>query len=362
MFGYNLLQKLETGERRNLLISPASIELALGMAYTGASGKTAQAMSQTLGINSSSREAALKELAGLGAAMENPAPGVTLKLANAAWIDESVHLEEKFSADLAETFKTKVESVSFNDPATVSRINDWVSNATEGKINRLLEDPPRPPMFLANALYFHALWGSPFPKQSTEEQPFYPSDGTALKVKMMRQKARLPYARENGYAVVALPYVNDRFLMYCFLPDQGVDPLVEELKNSSWSDLSRALHPTEGSVALPKFKFAYGTGLQKELTELGLGIAFDAHRADFTRMVRGGPRFYIGSVIHKTFLEVDEEGSTAAAVTGIQMRATAMVRPREEFNLVFDRPFVAAIVDEKSGTSLFLGIVEKPES
>ena len=185
---------------------------------------------------------------------------------------------------------------------------------------------------------------------------------TALKVKMMRQKARLPYARENGYAVVALPYVNDRFLMYCFLPDQGVDPLVEELKNSSWSDLSRALHPTEGSVALPKFKFAYGTGLQKELTELGLGIAFDAHRADFTRMVRGGPRFYIGSVIHKTFLEVDEEGSTAAAVTGIQMRATAMVRPREEFNLVFDRPFVAAIVDEKSGTSLFLGIVEKPES
>jgi serine protease inhibitor len=361
-FGFNLLQKLETREQRNLLISPASIELALGMAYAGASGETAQAMSRTLGIDSSSREAALREFAGLAATLENPGPGITLKLANAAWIDESVRLNEKYSADLAEIFKTKLETARFDDPATISRINDWVSSATEGKINHLLEDPPSPPMFLANAVYFHASWESPFPKQSTKEQPFYASDGTKLNVEMMKQKASFRYAKGKKYAVVALPYVDDRFAMYCFLPDKGVDPLVEELKKSSWSEFSAALRLTEGSVALPKFKCEYGAGIQKELTELGLGIAFDARRAEFTRMVDGPRRFYIGSVIHKAFLEVDEEGSTAAAVTGIQMRATAMMRPNDEFNLVFDRPFVAAIVDEKTGTILFLGLIEKPKS
>ena len=145
------------------------------MAYAGATGETAEAMSRVLGIDHSSREAALNELADLQATLENPGSGVTLKVANAAWIDDSIHLNEKFSTDLAEIFKTKLETVHFNDSTTISRINDWVSNATEGKISRLLENPPSPPMFLANAVYFHARWNSPFRKQLTQEQPFYPA-------------------------------------------------------------------------------------------------------------------------------------------------------------------------------------------
>jgi serine protease inhibitor len=361
-FGFSLVQKLETPGQQNLLISPASIEMALGMVYAGATGKTAKAMSRALGIDSSSREAALNELAGLQATLENPGQGVTLKMANAAWIDDSIRLSERFSTDLAETFKTKMETVvHFNDPTTISRINNWVSDATEGKISRLLENPPTPPMFLANAVYFHALWDSPFPKQSTQEQPFYRADGSNLTIKMMRQKGHFRYAKAPGYAVVALPYVDNRFAMYCFLPDQDVDALVEELKKLSWSDLSRTLRLTEGSVALPKFKFEYGASLNQALSELGLEIAFDARRAQFTRMVDGSRRLYIGGVLHKTFLEVAEEGSTAAAVTGIQMKATAMMRPNEEFNLVFNRPFVAAVADGKSGTILFLGIIGDPK-
>ena len=114
--GFSLVQKLETPGQRNLLISPASIEIALGMACAGASGETAHAMSSALGIDSSSREAALKELAGLQTMLENPGQGVTLKVANAAWIEDSIRLNKKFSADLAETFKTKLEAVRFNDP------------------------------------------------------------------------------------------------------------------------------------------------------------------------------------------------------------------------------------------------------
>jgi serine protease inhibitor len=359
-FGFSLLEKLETPGTSNLLISPASIEIALGMAYAGATAETAEAMSRALGVDSSSRPAALNELAGLQATLQNPGQGVTLKVANAAWIDDSIRLNKKFSADLAETFKTRLETVRFQDSSTISRINDWVNNATEGKISRLLENPPSPPMFLANAVYFHALWDSPFRKQLTQEQPFYPSDGPSLTVNMMRQKGRFRYAKGPGYAVVALPYVDNRFAMYCFLPEKGVDALAEELKKSSWSALCNTLHLADGSVDMPKFKVQYGTGLDQALSQLGMGIAFDPDRAQFTRMIDGPSRLYIGGVLHKTFLEVDEEGSTAAAVTGLQMKATAMLRPTEEFHLVFNRPFLVAITDGKSGTILFLGIIGQP--
>jgi len=359
-FGFSLVQRLETSGQRNLLISPASIEIALGMAYAGATGETAEAMSRVLGIDRSSREAALKEFAGLRATLESPGQGVTLKVANAAWIDDSVRLNHTFSADLAETFKTKLAVVRFDDPTTISRINDWVSDATEGKISRLLENPPSPPMFLANAVYFHAPWNSPFPKGRTQEQPFYPADGSKLTVEMMQQKGSFAYAKGPGYAVVALPYVDNRFAMYCFLPDQGLDAVIELLKKSSWSDFARTLRPTEGSVALPRFKFEYGATLNQSLSELGMGIAFDSRRAEFNRMIDGPSRLYIGGVLHKTFVEVDEEGTTAAAVTSIQMKSLAMMRPREEFNLVFNRPFVAAIADGTSGAILFLGIIGAP--
>src|ERR1700722_7839786 len=144
-FGFSLLERLEVSETKNFLISPASIEFALGMAWTGAAGETAQAMGRLLGINSSSREAALSELTDLRATLESPGSGITLKVANAAWIDDSVQLNKSFSTDLATTFKTKLESVRFRDSNTISRINDWVSDATGGRITRLLESRRGPP-------------------------------------------------------------------------------------------------------------------------------------------------------------------------------------------------------------------------
>jgi serine protease inhibitor len=359
-FGFSLLERLQVSEAKNFLISPASIEFALGMAWTGAAGETAQAMGRLLGIDSSSREAALSELSDLRATLESPGSGITLKVANAAWIDDTVQLNRSFSTDLSATFKTKLESVRFRDSNTISRINDWVSDATGGKITHLLENSPVPPMFLANAIYFHASWNTPFRKQSTEPQPFYPASGANLTVQMMQQKGLFPYAKGPGYQVVALPYVDNRFAMYCFLPDHGVNTLLKALKKTSWSDLSRTLHPMDGSVALPKFKIQYGAGLNEPLTNLGMGIAFDRNQADFSRMIDGPDKLYIGGVLHKTFLEVDEEGSTAAAVTSIQMRATAMMRPKQEFNLVFNRPFIVAITDNRTGIILFLGIISDP--
>ena len=361
-FGFNLVQSLETPEKRNLLISPASVEIALGMAYAGATGETAEAISHTLGFDSESREAALQDLALLQRTLEEPEQGAELKVANAIWIDNSIRLNDEFSTDLANTFKTKLASLRFTDPGTIAQINEWVSDATGGKISRLLEKPPSPPMFLANAVYFRASWRSPFQKQSTSEQSFYLADGSTSKVKMMRQSGSFRYTKAPGYEAVALPYVGNRFAMYCFLPDKGVDELLTRtLTKSSWSALSGAFHLTQGSVALPKFTIEYGENLNQALRKLGMGIAFDPQKAQFTRMIDDSGRLFIGAVFHKTFLEVDEEGSTAAAATSVQMSATAILRPRADFNLTFDRPFLAAIADEKSKAILFLGVVGDPK-
>ncbi|MBV9391084.1 MAG: serpin family protein [Verrucomicrobia bacterium] len=360
-FGFSLIQSLQSPQQPNMLISPASVEIALGMVYAGATEQTADAISQTLGLNKNSREGALEDLADLQSTLVKPQEGVTLKLANGVWIDESIILQEQFSSDLAKTFKTTFESLRFSDPKTLARINDWVSRETEGKISDLLEAPPSPPMFLADAIYFHASWSNPFEKQANREQPFHLADGSSSRVNMMRQTGFFRYAKAPGYEVVALPYVHKRFGMYCFLPDQNVDSVIPQLRKASWSELSSALRPVQGSVSLPKFRVKYGVILNKALSKLGMGIAFDGSRAQFGRMINAPNRLFIGSVIHKTYLEVDEEGSTAAAATGVQMRATAIMQPGNGFDLVFDRPFLVAIADDESGTILFLGIIGDPK-
>jgi serine protease inhibitor len=222
-FGFSLVQNLETPKERNLLISPASVEMALGMAYVGATGETADAISHTLGVDTGSRESALEELSALQRTLQQPEHGLILKAANAVWIDLSVRLNEKFSSDLAKIFQTKFESLRFSDPAAMGRINEWVNNKTEGKIGRLLDKPPSPPMFLAGAVYFHASWANPFQKQADRKQPFHLADGSTSEVTMMRQNGQFRFGRTLGYEVVALPYVGNRFAMYCFLPDRGVE-------------------------------------------------------------------------------------------------------------------------------------------
>jgi serine protease inhibitor len=361
-FGFRLIQNLEVPERPNLLISPVSVQIGLGMAYAGATGETAGAMSRVLGVSTLSRESALEDFSALQAALEAPNEGIKLKAANAVWVDFSVPLNEEFSSEVAKIFKAKFERLRFSDPESTRRINEWVSDKTEGKISRLLDAPPSPPMFLADAVYFHAPWANPFPKQADREQPFHLADGSTSEVTMMHQNGRFQYAKISEYQVVFLPYAGNRFGMYCFLPDRGPDALVAKLRASAWSELATSLRASQGSVALPKFTVQYDATLNQALIKLGMGIAFDGQRAQFTKMVNAPDRVFIGAVLHKTFLEVNEEGSTAAAATGVQMRTTAIIPSREEFNLVFDRPFLVVIADRESGTILFLGIIGDPKS
>jgi serine protease inhibitor len=361
-FGFKLAQKLDASGEHNVLVSPASIEFALGMVYAGASGDTATEMRQALGLTSASRDQTLSELGDLQAALTNPGGGITLKLANAVWVDRSIRVNKSFASDLQAKFSATFHPGNFSDAAVVSEINRWVSNATAGKISDFLENPPPPPLFLANAVYFHAKWNAPFDKHLTQQAPFYPAAGQSLTVSMMHVTGTFPYAAGAGYAVVGLPYAGTRFANYCFLPDKSVSDLVITLQKTPWSVLSGSLRSTEGSVTLPKFKLEYGATLNQALGQLGFGIAFDSARADFQRITNNQPRLYVSDVLHKALLEVDEEGSTAAAVTGISIKATAIIQPKDTFNLVFDHPFVTAIVDTKTGVILFLATIAAPHA
>ena len=361
-FGFNLAQKLDASGQHNLLISPASIEFALSMVYAGASGDTAAEMRQALGLTSASQDQALSELGDLQTALTNPGAGITLKLANAVWVDRSIRLSKSFASELQAKFNARFHPGDFSNAGIVSEINRWVSNATVGKISNFLENPPPPPLFLANAVYFHAKWNAPFDKHLTQQAPFYPVAGQSLTVSMMHVTGTFPYATGPGYTVVGLPYTGTRFANYCFLPDKSVNDLVLTLQKTPWSVVSGSLRSTEGSVTLPKFKLEYGATLNQALAQLGFGIAFDSARADFQRITNNQPRLYVSDVLHKALLEVDEEGSTAAAVTGISIKATAIIRPKDTFNLVFDHPFVTAIVDTKTGVVLFLATIAAPHA
>jgi serine protease inhibitor len=361
-FGFKLAQKLDASGEQNVLVSPASIEFALGMVYAGASGDTATEMRRALGFTSASRDQALGELRDLQAALTNPGAGITLKLANAVWVDRSIRVNKSFASDLQAQFNATFQLGDFSNAAIVSEINRWVSDATAGKISDFLQNPPPPPLFLANAVYFHAKWNAPFDKHLTQQAPFYPAAGQSLTVSMMHVTGTFPYARGLGYTVVGLPYAGARFANYCFLPDKSVSDLVMTLQKTPWSVLSGPLRSTEGSVALPKFKLEYGATLNQALAQLGFGIAFDSARANFQGITNNPPRLYVSDVLHKALLEVDEEGSTAAAVTGISIKATAIIQPKDTFNLVFDHPFVTAIVDTKTGVILFLATIAAPRA
>jgi serine protease inhibitor len=362
-FGFRLLSQLIESEpqKRNFVVSPLSIQLALGMTYAGANGATAIAIAITLGWDGFSREHLLEVESGLQSSLRNPGKDVVLRIANAIWVDD-VQLQPKFCQDLKEAFDSEVFSRSFQNAEIVQDINSWVSTQTSGKISALVARPPSPPLLLVDAGYFKAPWRSAFEARATGKQAFYLDDNTPVEVPMMHKTSFFPYLKSGLFEAVRLPYAGDRFSLVLLLPATGSDAkgLLQRLGQQSWSELQRGFQATECNLTAPRFKIDYDTALEKSLQQLGMEEAFDSRVADFRRMLTGTTPLYIRSVVHKTFLRVDEAGSEAAAATAISMGSSARLN-RAVVNLTFDRPFVLAIVDENTQAILFLGLLGDPE-
>lgn len=355
-FGLKLFRALNAdAPEENLFISPLSVSMALGMTLNGANGETRQAMEETLelaGLTEEQINAAYRSLIDLLTQLD---PDVAFTIANSIWHRDDFAVEPAFVDVNRRAFDAEVRALDFGAPEAPATINRWVEDATNGKIDRIIDAiGPDMVMFLINAIYFKGTWTYAFDASETTEKPFTNLDGTVASVPMMRQQASLPYLATETFEAVDLPYGDSLFSMTVLLPRPGVDvnELVAQIDQAQWDAWTGQFRARSVDLQLPRFELAYEKKLNDVLTALGMGVAFTG-AADFTGIHRAGG-LKISFVKHKSFVEVNEEGTEAAAVTvvGIELTSaggTARVH--------VDRPFVFVIRERHSGTLLFTGKV-----
>lgn len=291
-----------------------------------------------------------------------------LTTANALWYRQSAHIKPEFLAANRQFFAATVRSLDFaNVPGAENEINQWASDQTHGRITGIANgmiDPLYTDLVLANAIYFIGKWLNPFDKSLTRERPFHPAAGADKNVPMMEMTKKFTYRQGSGYQAVRLPYRGGDLAMYVFLPDPGSSPakLLQILNGDKWRRVTMpGFTERDGRVVLPKFKLENTYDLIPPLTALGMKTIFENRKMqplpDFSNMFR--EQHHISAVRQKTFVEVAEEGTEAAAVTGIAMqldRAMPMNRAKP-FEMIMDRPFLFAILDARSEMILFMGVM-----
>lgn len=359
-FGLELVRTVAASDDRpNLILSPLSASMALGMTLNGADGATFDSMRATLGFDGLGQEEINTSYRDLIDLLTDLDPRVQFEIANAIWANEGVPFRDAFFEAVSTAFDATVDSRDFSDPATVDAINAWVDEKTHGLIDSIVEQlDPALVMLLVNAIYLDAAWTDEFDPADTHPSDFMREDGTTVSVDMMsRTEAELPVAWDPSYTAVELPYGGGAFSMVVILPAEGstVRELLAELDAPAWNGLIASLSPrTLSRIALPKLELSYDAWLNDPLAGMGMEVAF-TRDADFTRMSPEGDRMCISFVRQKTFMEVDERGTRAAAVTSVGIVATSL--PPE---VVVDRPFVLAIRERLSGALLFAGLVGDP--
>ena len=361
-FGLALLSQLiGAHSEENIVVSPFSLELALGMVYAGCSGVGAHELSRVIGfVPQDDSQHVL--FPGMELSSHLP-PNITLKIANALWCDSSTRLRPTFVAKVKDLFQPEIQSGDLGTPETMKAINDWVAKATDGRIAGLLQQPPKPPLVLIDAVYFKGAWEKPFAAAQNFASQFHRDKAGPCEVTMMKRSLSAPYLATDDFQAIKLPYDGGTLEMVLILPDKAIDPatLVQKLRTGSWKNTLAEFSEASGSITLPKFKVSYRDSLIAPLMELGINAIFQPSQ-DFAPMFDDARKFFVSGLIQQTYLRVDENGSEAAAATEVQMEATAMRRQSPKpFNLVLDRPFLFAIVDDDSGQLLFAGVLRDPE-
>ncbi len=368
-FSFKLFQAIESqaATTDNVFVSPTSVALALSMAYNGADGTTAGAMNQALQLNGMSLDSLNQSNSALKAVLKNADPAVQLNIANSLWARQGVQFNADFLKRNQDSYQAEVATLDFDQPESVGRINNWVKDKTQGKIPQIVDRlKPNDVMYLINAVYFKGDWSVTFDKSATKAQPFTLANGKTKSVPMMSRRDRLSYYATPQFQAVSLPYGRGRWSMYFFLPrpNSNLAAFNKTLTAANWQTWMQGFQQKNGLVRLPKFKSEYQTELKTALTKLGMGVAFDRDKANFSQLWPSNAQLpaVIDQVKHKTFIEVNESGTEAAAVTSIGIVATSAQIPTQPFEMILDRPFFCAIQDNETGTILFMGTIQNPEA
>lgn len=360
-FGLSVFREINESAKsgENLFISPLSIATALTMTTNGARGQTQAEMMSTLKIGAMdlpTANTAYKRLLEILPALDE---NVQLQIANSIWYRQGFPVKQPFLDVNALYFQSQINGADFSDPATVNLINTWVGDQTNGLINSIVDQiPPEVIMYLINAIYFKGEWTRPFDPERTSPADFTLADGTKVTTDMMSYgETTLPFFQNETLMMADLPYGDSVFTMTVLLPKEGyqVNDLIDELTLPNWQVWTSQLQDTKLQYAMPKFKFAYKQELKSLLKQLGMELAFTAGQADFTNIADA--ELYIDSVLHKAFVEVNEEGTEAAAVTSVSVGVTSV--PNYPY-VILNRPFVFAIRENQTNEILFLGKVADP--
>jgi serpin B len=359
-FAFKLFsQTLQEDNEQNVFISPTSVAIALTLLYNGAAGETQQQMAEVLGLQGLQLAEINDAYQQLQEILENQSE-VELSIANSLWLKKGFPLESKFLENNQKYYQAEVTELDFNNPNAKTTINNWVSKETKGKIEKIIDSiSPENVLFLINAIYFKGTWTTEFEPKLTKEQPFFLDNGETINHPLMSQQGEKMYYENDEFQAVSLPYGKDKRLsMYIFLPKENsnINSFLENLSSESWQVWQENFKQQEGFLSLPKFKLEYEISLNKTLQAIGMTEIF-SKKANFKNMTP--EKVAVDEVKHKTFVEVNEEGTEAAAVTSIGIRVTSMPI-NQPFRMIVNRPFFYAIQDNKTGTILFMGQMLDP--
>jgi serpin B len=368
-FALSLYAELAGGSERNLFFSPASISAALSMTSAGARGETAAEMTRVLrfALTPERLHAAFGELV----AEMRIALGRELSVANALWAQKEYAFLPEFVALVRARYGAAFEEVDFRrDPEGARRaINAWVAEQTKDKIRSLIPPDALQPLtrlVLLNAVYFKGAWELRFPAGRTAARPFYRLNGGTVDTALMRQDAgAFRYLEDEGVQLLELPYAGGAMAMVVLLPKErdglpGLEKALNAARLGQWLDDLARRRPREVIVDLPRMKIEASFQLDDMLRRLGMRRAFDERAADFSGMASDPLGLYLGAVLHKAFVEVNEVGTEAAAATAAVMVTRSAMIPERTPVFSADHPFVFLIRDTRSGSLLFLGRLVDP--
>lgn len=365
-FGFELLRKQSKAQPdTNICISPVSVEQVIAMLYNGAAGATQKQIAGALAVprlNSDQITDANKHLIDV---LSNVDPEkVQLNISNSLWVDSNIALSPQFAQKNSDAYRAKITTLDFQSPTAPTTINSWVNDSTKGKIPQIIDKVPSDArMYVINAVYFKGSWQRPFNKDRTEPATFTLANGKTVQTPMMNQQGSFKYFSNAALSGLSMPYGSGRLEMVVLLPSSadGLPKLEKELDNTHWQKWTKALQESEVQVSLPTFTADYDATLNDSLKAIGLTDAFDPVKANFQSMLApnsaSSEKLYLSEVKHKTYIDVNEQGTEAAAATSGQMTATAILRANT-FNA--DHPFLYVVRDTQTGAIVFTGVLLNP--
>lgn len=365
-FGFNLFSQIQTqqeSEKKNIVISPNSVAIALAMMRNGTAGSTLAEINTVLGLDQLTNENVDPSYAKLMETLKTADADVQLAIANSLWVNQDIVLKEQFVNNSQNFYLAKVSNLNFSDSSVKHRINQWVAQNTAQKIPKIVDSvSPEDALYLINAIYFKGSWTKKFDADATTQQSFYLQPDQTIPVAMMSQTGDYRYYANEQFQAIRLPYGKKAELgMYIFLPQasSSLQQFNQQLNLDNWQEWLSQMRSQPGNIALPKFKLVYDAQLKDILRSLGIQQAFNSQQADFSPMTDSS--VVIDTVKHKAVIEVNEEGTEAAGGTSIGIRITSATPETQPFQMNVDRPFFFAIRDDITETILFMGNVVDPE-